>query len=129
MFPHSITIFNIINEKDKIIYNRKVVNAVFYYKKKLISQEGKGDKYTYAYHVIFSNEALKNYLEKDSYKLLNDKIDNYTLKENDIVVLGECDAIEDLLELQKSNKDYFLIRSIGDNRYGNESLQNMEITN
>lgn len=127
MFSHTVTIFNITYDNDKVIYNRKVISDVFYYKQKIISQEGKGDKYTYAYHIIFSKKALITYLDKSEYEILSDKTSNFTLKENDIVVLNECDTINDLIDLQKSNKDYFLIRSISDNRYG--SLANIEITN
>ena len=128
MFPHTITIFNVI-DTDKVEYYRKVVNNVFYYKSKIISSEGKGDKYTYAYDVIFSSEALKDYLDYEDYISLEDKSNNFTLKENDIIVFNECEQITDLSDLQKSYKDYFLIRSIGDNRYGDDYLQNIEVTN
>ncbi len=129
MFPHTITIFNIAKEDSDIKYNRKLVSNVFYYKERIISEEGKGDKYSNLYHVIFSNESLKDYLENSQYSKLEKKNANYTLKEKDIIVLRECDDISDLLDLQQSNKEYFLIRKIADNRYGSEDLQNIEVTN
>ena len=130
MFPHTITLFNIVKDENNVItYNRKIVSYVFYYKEKIISKEGNGDKYTTAYNVIFSNMALKDYLDYDKYKNIEDKSKKFTLKENDIIVFGECEQITDLKDLQKSYKDYFLIRSIGDNRYGSDKLQNIEVTN
>ena len=129
MFPHTITIFNITKENGIVKYNRKIVNDVFYYTQKAISEEGKGDKYSYLYHVIFSNDALKDYLENSQYSKLEDKSNNYTLKEKDIIVLNECEEITDLLDLQNSDNNYFLIRKINDNRYGSDDLQNIEVTN
>ena len=125
MFPHTITIFNLVSGT----YNRKVINEVFFHKKKIISQEGNGDKYTTAYNVILSNGALTTYLNYTDYISLKDKSKNFTLRENDIVVCGECEKINNLSDLQKSYKDYFLIRSISDNRYGDIELQNIEVTN
>jgi len=116
MFPHTVTVFNVVRENKEIKYHRKVVNNVFYRTQKIISQEGKGDKYTTVYDVIFSNVAIVSYLDYKDYILLEDKSKNFTLKENDIVVYGECEQISDLSDLQKSYKDYFLIRSISDNR-------------
>lgn len=125
MFPHTITIFNVVNG----VYNRKVVSDVFCHTDKIISTEGKGDKYTYAYDVIFSSEALKKYKEVVDYINLEDKTEYFTLKENDIIVIGNFPEIKDLKEVQISHSQYFLIRTISDNRYGNQLLQNIEITN
>lgn len=128
MFPHTITIFN-ITKNDGITYNRKVVSDVFYYREKSVQDEQHGDKPNYQYHVILSSEALKSYLNNEEYQSLDDKTNNFTLKINDIIVLGECEDITDLIDLQKSNKEYFLIRTINDNQYGSEDLQNIEVTN
>jgi len=128
MFPHTITIFNVVKTIDNIIYNKQVVSDVFYYSDKAISQEGNGEKYTTVHHVIFSNEALNNYLIED-YKNACDKENYYTLNVNDIIVVGECDLISDLSDLQKTNKEYFLIKSISNNQYGIQDLQNIEVTN
>ena len=129
MFPHTVTIFNITKDNSGVYFNRKIVKDVFYYRQKLISQENKGDKYTYSYHCIFSSKALNDYLDNAEYKLLENKTNNYTVKENDIVVLNECDDIKDISELQNSSKEWFYIRSITDSRYGSNILQNMEVTN
>ena len=128
MFPHTITIFN-ITKNDGVTYNRKVVSDVFYYKEKSVSDEQHGDKPNYQYHVILSSEALKSYLNNEEYQSLDDKTNNFTLKINDIIVLGECEDITDLIDLQKSNKEYFLIRTINDSQYGSDDLQNIEVTN
>ena len=128
MFPHTITIFN-ITKNDDVTYNRKVVSDVFYYREKSVQDEQHGDKPNYQYHVILSSEALKSYLNNEEYQSLDDKTNNFTLKINDIIVLGECEDITDLIDLQKSNKEYFLIRTINDNQYGSEDLQNIEVTN
>ena len=126
MFPHTVTVFNVTKEKDKTIYHRQVVSDVFFHVQKIVSQEGKGEKYTYAYDVIFSRDALKKYVSKS---LFENKEDTYTLRENDIVVFGEFKQINDLIDIQKSNIDYFLVKTVSENLYGNEELQNVEITN
>ena len=128
MFPHTVTIFN-ITKNDGVTYNRKVVSDVFYYREKSVQDEQHGDKPNYQYHVILSSEALKSYLNNEEYQSLDDKTNNFTLKINDIIVLGECEDITDLIDLQKSNKEYFLIRTINDNQYGSEDLRNIEVTN
>lgn len=124
MFPHSITIFNIVNEE----YRRQFVEDVFYYFDKAVSSEGRGESCNLTYHVIFSDTALKKYLTLEEYKKQKDYEAYYTLNLNDIIVLGECDDIETLSDLQKSNKEYFLIKDIADNRYGSSDLQNIEVT-
>lgn len=126
MFPHTVTVFNVTKEKDKTIYHRQVVSDVFFHVQKIVSQEGKGEKYTYAYNVIFSHDALKKYVSKH---LFENKEDTYTLRENDIIVFGEFEQIDDLIDIQKSNIDYFLIKTVSENLYGNDELQNAEVTN
>lgn len=126
MFPHTITIFNIVKDREKLIYHRNVISHVFYHINKIISQEGKGEKYTYAYDVIFSKGALQSWVSKQDF--IGEK-STYTLRENDIIVLGEFEKINDLKELQKSNVNYFLIKTISENLYGDDNLQNIEVTN
>lgn len=125
MFPHTITLFNVIQIDSKIIYHRCVVSDVFHYETQTISKDGKGEKISSIYNVIFSNIALKNYVEK----LQTDSSENvFTLKENDIIVYDEFKEIEDLLDIQKSDSKYFLIKSISDNRVGLEELQNIMVS-
>lgn len=126
MFPHTVTVFNVIKERDKVTYHRQVVFDVFFHVQKIISQEGKGEKYTSAYDVIFSHDALKKYVSKN---LFENQEDIYTLRENDIIVFGEFGQIEDLIDIQKSNIDYFLIKTVSENIYGEDELQNVEVTN
>lgn len=126
MFPNVVTVFNVIKNKDKVIYHRQIVTDVFSHKEKIISQEGKGDKYTSAYDVIFSSIALKKWVNK---KEFSGTEETYTLRENDIIVFGECSDISVLSELQKNNEEYFLIKTVSENLYGDEELQNIEVTN
>lgn len=124
MFNDTITIYNLVEEK---MY-RKVVNNVFVNNKTIISQEGKGEKFASAHDVIFSDIAIRDYLEYEDYKKLDNKENNFTLKVNDVVVIGEFKEVENLSEIQKSDKDYFLIKTISKNLYGATDLQNIEIT-
>lgn len=126
MFPDVVTVFNVIKNKNDIIYHRQFVTDVFFHKEKIISQEGKGDKYVSAYDVIFSNVALKKWKNK---KEFSGAEETYTLRENDIIVFGKCNSISDLSELQKSSEEYFLIKTVSENLYGDEELQNIEVTN
>lgn len=126
MFENTVTVFNVIKGKDKIIYHRQVVNNVFYHKEKIISQEGKGDKYTNAYDVVFSNTALEKWKSKQDFDNSND---TYTLRENDIIVLNEYDEISELKELQQSSTDWFMIKTVSENLYGSLELHNIEVTN
>lgn len=124
MFNDTITIYNLVEEK---MY-RKVVNNVFVNNKTIISQEGKGEKFTSANDVIFSDIAIRDYLEYGDYKKLDNKENNFTLKVNDVVVIGKFKEVENLSEIQKSDKDYFLIKTISKNLYGSADLQNIEVT-
>lgn len=126
MFPHTVTIFNVIKDKENITYHRNVVSDVFYHVNKIISQDGKGEEYRYAYDVIFSKKALTKWVNKQDF--VGNK-DTYTLRENDIIVLSEFKEINDIKELQISNANYFLIKTISENLYGDEALQNIEVTN
>lgn len=126
MFEDTVTIFNVIKDKDKVTYHRQVVNNVFYHKEKIISQEGKGDKYTNAYDVIFSNIALEKWKSKQDF---DNSDDTYTLRENDIIVLNEYKEISDLKELQQSSVDWFMIKTVSENLYGDLGLHNIEVTN
>lgn len=127
MYPHSISIFNVIkNKDDTITYHKTDVSNVFFYIERIISQEGNGEKYTSAYHVHFSKESLKKYIPKNEFKA---KKDTFTLRENDIVTLGTYNDIEDLSDLQKNNIDFFLIKTVSENLYGDNELQNIEVTN
>lgn len=126
MFEDTVTVFNAIKDKDKVTYHRQVVNNVFYHKDKIISQEGRGDKYTNAYDVIFSNMALEKWKSKQDF---NNSNDNYTLRENDIIVLNEYKEISDLKELQQSSADWFMIKTVSENLYGDLELHNIEVTN
>lgn len=120
MFPHTITIFNIVNGQ----YIRRVVKDVFYISEKIISQEGNGEKYSNVHRVIFSNTSLEKYVAISDFKADSE---TYTLKVNDIIVKGEINPINDIKEL--NDHDYFRIKTISDNSdFGSEYLRNIEVT-
>lgn len=120
MFPHTITIFNIVNGR----YFREVVSDVFYISEKIVSQDGNGEKYTNTHRVIFSKESLNKYVDKSDFEV---NTDTFTLKINDIIVKGEIDEIKDINDLK--DYDCFRIKTISDNSdYGNEYLRNIEVT-
>lgn len=126
MFEDTVTVFNVVKDKSGITYHRQVVNNVFCHKEKIISQEGKGDKYTNAYDVIFSNIALEKWKSKQEF---DNSLNTYTLRENDIVVLNEFKEIKNLNDLQQSSVDWFMIKTVSENLYGDIELQNIEVTN
>lgn len=125
MFPHTITVFNIVQTKNSTIYHRCVVSDVYHYETIAVSSEGKGEKVSSIYNVIFSEIALKKYVDKIDFSSPNNV---FSLKDNDIIVYGEFDGISDLSDIQKSNCKYFLIKSISDNRVGSDEIQNIVVS-
>jgi len=124
MFPDTITIYNIEDN----IYYRKEVKNVFAHTSKIISKDGNGEKYTSVHNVIFSSTSLNDFVSNNEYKKLSDKSKKFTLKPNDIIVFGIFGDVNSLSDIQKSNIEYFLIKSISTNQYGNSMLQNIEVT-
>lgn len=126
MFPHIITIFNILKTDKETVFKRWVVKDVFYISEKVLSQDGSGEKYTNVHRVIFSNKALEDYISKSDFKVDSK---GFTLNDNDIIVKDEIDVISNQNELKNKGYDYFLIKTISDNSdYGEEELRNIEIT-
>lgn len=122
MFPHTITIFNIVDGK----YKRSVVKDTFYISEKIISQDGNGEKYSNTHRVIFSKDSLKDYVKKSYFK---SDMEAFTLSINDIVVKGEINDISSQNDLKNKGYDYFLIKTISDNSdYGICNIQNIEVT-
>jgi len=135
MFPHTITLFNVYKVDGKVCYHRALIesndateNGVFFYKSNQVVDEGNGIKNASQYHCIIPFEQLTNYVERKKFNSLSDKTGKFTLAPNDIVVKGVCDEITSITELQSSTYDYFTIKTINDNRYGSEDLQNIEVT-
>lgn len=126
MFPHTVTVFNVVKNDGKITYHKNIIKDVFYQIDKKISEENKGEKTTNFYDVIFSVKALEKWLSSKDFIA---EENTYTLRENDIVVLDEYKDIKDLIEIQKDNVDYFLIKSVSENLYGDRELWNIEVTN
>lgn len=126
MFPHTVTVVNISDNNNVLVFNNCIVNDVFFYSTKIISQEGKGENYSNIYNCIFSNESLKKYLKSSEYSM---KEDTFTLiKNKTIIVKGETN-INDLGDLDKID-DWFYVKTISDNSdYGAEDLRNIEVTN
>lgn len=135
MFPHTITLFNIYKIKDKVCYHKTLIgpndttqNGVFFYRNNQVADEGRGIVNTSQYHCIIPLEHLNNYVDRKNFNSLSDKSDKFTFAPKDIVVFGECEDIESINELQTSTYDYFVIKTINDNRYGSENLQSIEVT-
>ncbi len=126
MFPHKVTVFNVIRTKDSVTYHRQVVSDVFYCKDDSNVQEGHGEKTSSTYDIIFSSKALEKWVSKQEF--IGAK-DTYTLRKNDVIVLNEYDVLNDLFELQKSNTEWFLIKNISENLYGDKELWNIEVMN
>ncbi len=121
MFPHTVTVINIV---DKVFYSQ-IVSDVFYLEDKIISQDGLGEKYQNVHRCIFSNTALSKYVLKTDFE---PNTGTFTLKTNDIIVKGETTATT-IEELEKNGCSYFLIKSIADHSdYGSEELRNIEVT-
>ena len=121
MFPHSVTIVNIIDGN----YYTTYVSNVFYLSDKIISQEGTGEKYSNVHRCIFSKESLGQYVPKNEFK---PNLNTFTLQPNDIIVKGEISAVDSLKSINDSGFDYFLIKTINKNDYGTNYLQNIEVT-
>lgn len=126
MFPHTVTVFNVVKNNEKITYHRNVIQDVFYQIEKKISEENKGEKTTNFYDVIFSAIALEKWVSNKDFIV---EENTYTLRKNDIIVLDEYKDIKDLIEIQKDNVDYFLIKNVSENLYGDKELWNIEVAN
>lgn len=129
MFPHKVTLFNIYKIDEKVYYHRTLLSNVFFYKSNQVVDEGKGITNASQYHLIVPLEQLNNYVDRKVFQNSVDKQDIFTFAPNDIVVFGECESINSIIELQKSTCDYFTIKIINDNRYGSQNLQSIEVTN
>lgn len=126
MFPHTVSVFNIDNSTNTLTINKCVVDDTFFYNKKIISQENKGENYSNTYNCIFSNIALKKYL---SPKLYNNSKDKFTLVENKTIIAKGDVTITNIDDL-KNIDNWFYVKTISDNSdFGDESLRNIEVTN
>ena len=106
MFPHIVTIYNIVESNDSVSYHKCVVSDVFHYETQEIIKEEHGEKINSIYNVIFSEKSLTKYVDKI---LIDSTPDVFSLNYNDIVVYGEFGEIEDIFDIQKAGVDYFLI--------------------
>lgn len=126
MFPHTVTVLNVDTSRNPNIINNCVVGDVFFYNKKIISQENKGENYSNTYNCIFSNKALEKYLTPKEYSNTSKK---FTLIENKtIIIKGEVSisSLDNLNELD----NWFYVKTKSDNSdYGEEELRNIEVTN
>lgn len=87
MFPHTITIFHHIAEKDKDIYTRKVVPGFYWYESTGIVQSGKGQESDDSVTIISSPENAKTFGKK------------WTVQKGDRVVKGDCPDISSFKDL------------------------------
>ena len=127
MFPHTITVVNKYTLDSETKYHCTQIDGVFYYKSNNVSKEENGIKNTSKYNCIIPLSALNNYVDKKTFDNLEDKSNKFTLKNNDLIILGECDGISSASDLK--DYEYFPIININDNRYGSGDLQNFEVTN
>ncbi len=122
MFPHAITVVNIIDGN----WHKEIVEDVFYYSDKIVSLDGKAEKYIDTHVCIFSNQSLKKYRDINEYKT---DFKGFTLQTNDLIIKGKMTDINDIRSLQKSGLDYFSIKTISKNNdYGSIELRNIEVT-
>lgn len=128
MFPHTITLFNVYKKEKTVYYHRTLLTGVFFYKSNQVIDEEHGLKNASKYHCIIPLEQLKNYIDRKCFNNLTDKTNKFTFAPKDIVVFGECEDIKSISELQTSEYDYFMIRTVNDYRYGGEDLQSIEVT-
>lgn len=126
MFPHTVTVFNCSNDNNDLIINECIVNDVFFYSEKIISQESKGEKYSNTYNCIFSNTALKKYLIPKKY---NNSSDKFTLIENKTIIAKGDISIKKLDDLNDLDNWFYVKTIIDDSDYGTEELRNIEVTN
>lgn len=126
MFPHTVTVINVDTSKNPCIINKCIVNDVFFYNKKIISQESKGENYSNTYNCVFSNRALEKYLAPNEYVNTSDK---FTLIENKTVIIKGNVSITSLDDLDGLD-NWFYVKTKADNSdYGEEELKNIEVTN
>ena len=126
MFPHTITVVNIYDDNGVLIFNNCIVSDVFFYDKKIISQESKGENYSNTYNCVFSNESLKKYKKPKEYKAEND---TFTLVENQTIIIKGIEEINSLTDLENIDK-WFYVKTISDDSdYSELSLRNIEVTN
>lgn len=128
MFPHKVTLFNVYKIDEKVYYHRTLLDNVFFYKSNQVVDEGKGITNASQYHLIVPLGQLNNYVDRKVFHNSVDKQDIFTFVPNDIIVFGECESVNSIIELQKSSYDYFAIKVINDNRYGSQNLQSIEVT-
>ena len=122
MFPHTVTVVNIVDGN----WHKEIVEEVFYYSDKIVSLDGKAEKYVDTHTCIFSNQSLKEYRNISDYK---DNFKGFTLQTNDLIVKGKISDINDIRSLQKSGLDYFSIKTISKNNdFGSVELRNIEVT-
>lgn len=126
MFPHTVTVLNFVDRNDSLIINNCVVKDTFFYNKKIISQESKGENYSNTYNCIFSAAALEKYLKPIEY---NNSSSKFTLKENKTIIVKGDVHISKLEDLDNFD-NWFYVKTISDNSdYGDEELRNIEVTN
>lgn len=126
MFPHTITVMNINTSTNPCTINNCIVDDVFFYNKKIISQENKGENYSNTYNCVFSNKALEKYLTPKEY---NNTSNKFTLIENKTVIIKGNVSISNLDDLNELD-NWFYVKTISDNSdYGEEDLRNIEVTN
>ena len=113
MFPHTITIFHHIAEKDKDIYTREVVSGVYWYGSEGISVSGKGQESADSITIISSPENAKTFGKK------------WNVQKGDRVVKGNCPDISSFKDL--NDKEVVTVMKVEPNVIGS-LVDNVTIT-
>ena len=126
MFPHTVTVINIDTSTNPHAINKCIVDDVFFYNKKIISQENKGENYSNTYNCVFSNKALEKYLEPKQYINTSNK---FTLIENKTIIIKGIASISSLDDLNKLDNWFYVKTKLDNSDYGEDELRNIEVTN
>lgn len=113
MFPHTITIFHHIAEKDKDIYTRKVVSGFYWYGSTGIAPSGKGQESEDSITIISSPENAKTFGKK------------WNVQKGDRIVKGECPDISSFKDL--NGKEVVTVMKVEPNVIGS-FVDNVTIT-
>lgn len=87
MYPHTITIINVINERGRLTYYSKIITGVHYQDKQTV-RTGSKEHFSDNQGYVQIPKSIGGYVTPSQYEELLDKTNNWTLKENDFIVKG-----------------------------------------
>lgn len=92
MYPHTITIINLINVKGQLQAHYKTLHEVLYQDKQAV-KSGSESQYTDNNGYVQIPHKIEGYLTPEQYKSQVDKTNYWTLQENDYIVKGVVDEV------------------------------------